>query len=68
MGEEADATWLIILLAGAVICGLLVLFLKSDYRFDEIVQSNENYYPAVKATPPGQEKSEASRRESSRGN
>ena len=66
MGEDADPTWLILLVAGALLCGLFVLYLKPDYRFDEIIRSNQDYYPAIKATPPGDESTNEDREEESR--
>lgn len=50
--EGVDSTWLFLMVIGALICGALVLFFKPEYRFQEIVKSNENYYPAVPANPP----------------
>lgn len=64
MGEDADATWLIVLVAGALLCGLIVLYLKPDYRFDEIISSNQDYYPAITADPPGDESTPSNREES----
>jgi len=52
--EGADATWLVLMLIGALICGGLVLLFKPDYRFSSIIESNQGYYPAVPVNPPGE--------------
>ena len=52
MDEGADATWLVLLLVGALVCGVLVFFFKPDYRFGPIIESNQDYYPAVPVNPP----------------
>lgn len=54
MGDDQDATWLIVMVVGALLCGLIVLYLKPDYRFNEIIRSNEHYYPAIEPTAPGE--------------
>jgi hypothetical protein len=54
VGDDQDATWIIIMVIGALLCGLVVLYLKPDYRFEEIIESNKNYYPAIEPEPPGQ--------------
>jgi hypothetical protein len=59
---------LVVMLAIAVLGGLLVLLLFPDYRIDEILQSNADYFPppdeevvdaAPVATPAPEEVSEA---------
>jgi len=55
--DNVDAMWLVYLILGALVCGGVVLFLKPDYRFESIIESNKNYYPAINVAPPGESKS-----------
>lgn len=43
MDKQAKA--LVVLMAAALLLGALVLIFKSDYRIDNILDTNRNYFP-----------------------
>ncbi len=44
---DAATRVFLLMIAVAVIGGLAVVTLKSDFRVEQIYRSNSNYYPAV---------------------
>ena len=52
MAEESGggSTFLVGLLVTTLVLGLLVLIAKTDYRIDQIMLSNEDYYPTIEVT------------------
>lgn len=50
--EDDQSQWLLAILVGALALGLVVLWVRDDYRFDEIIESNRNYFPSVDVEAP----------------
>lgn len=50
--EDGQARWLLAMVVGALVLGLVVLWVRDDYRFDEILESNRNYFPALEVESP----------------
>jgi hypothetical protein len=48
--EDQGRLFLVALLLTTLALGGFVLVFKSDYRFEPIIQSNEEYYPHIKLT------------------
>ncbi|RCK80509.1 MAG: hypothetical protein OZSIB_3255 [Candidatus Ozemobacter sibiricus] len=48
--EQSGAVFLIALLVTTLVVGAFVLIVKSDYRVEQIVITNEDYYPNVEVT------------------
>ncbi len=44
--------WLVGMVVGAFLIGFVVLIVNPDYRFDEIIATNSNYYQNVEVHPP----------------
>jgi hypothetical protein len=51
-GADDQARWLLLMVVASVILGLLVLWVRDDYRFDPIVESNKKFFPALEVDPP----------------
>jgi hypothetical protein len=51
-GVDENARWLLLMLVSAIILGLVVLWVRDDYRFESIVESNRNFFPALEVDPP----------------
>ncbi len=51
MADEQNGTvFLIALLVTTLVVGVFVLIVKSDYRVEQNVVTNEDYYPNVEVT------------------
>lgn len=50
--DEGQARWIAIMVLAALILGLVVLYVRNDYRFEPIIESNKNYYPSVRVEAP----------------
>ncbi len=52
--SEQQILWLVGMVVGAFICGLVVLMLNSSYRFEQNLESNKQYYSSIKVEPPSE--------------
>lgn len=48
--DVSGQAFLVTLIVTTMILGMLVLIMKSDYRINDIVLSNEDYYPNVEVS------------------
>ncbi|MFP4686783.1 MAG: hypothetical protein ACLFN5_01590 [bacterium] len=44
--------WLVGMIVGAFLIGLVVLIVNPEYRFSEIIETNSDYYANVEVHPP----------------
>ncbi len=50
--SESQILWMLGMVIGAFLLGLIVLITNPDYRFEENMRSNEHYYSAVEVEQP----------------
>jgi hypothetical protein len=50
--EENQAKWLLFMVIAAFVLGLVVIYVKDDYRFKPIIKSNQNYFPSIEVEAP----------------
>ncbi len=51
-GADEQARWLLLMVIASIILGSLVLWVRDDYRFKPIIESNREFFPALKVDPP----------------
>lgn len=51
-GADEQARWLLLMVVVSIILGLLVLWVRDDYRFEPIIESNRNFFPALEVDSP----------------
>ncbi|MGM0381133.1 MAG: hypothetical protein ACQEP7_04035 [bacterium] len=50
--SESQIWWMLGMVIGALLLGLIVLMTSPDYRFEDNIRSNEDYYTAVEVEAP----------------
>ncbi len=59
MGEDeqrGNVKWLLVMVVGAFLIGAIVYLLNPDYRFAEIIESNQRYFSEVSVENPTRER------------